>query len=257
LGPIDDSDETWINGVKVGATKNQYNKPRIYDIPPGVFKAGQNMVSIRIDDTGGRGGIYGRPENMFIQTGNKQIVLAGGWKYDIEKQYDADNKPLFKDVSIGETFVNLYSQEVSTPPAAAEVAASSKGATVINMKALENEMKYDLKTFTVEAGKTIEIIFTNPDFMQHNIVITKPGAMEVVGKAADKLATDAKGASMHYVPNIPEVLFHTRLVNPQETVKLHFIAPEQVGDYPYVCTFPGHRSLMNGIMKVVKPKAVL
>jgi putative membrane-bound dehydrogenase-like protein len=257
LGPIDDSDETWINGVKVGATKNQYNKPRIYDIPPGVFKAGQNMVSIRIDDTGGRGGIYGRPENMFIQTGNKQIVLAGDWKYDIEKQYDADNKPLFKDVSIGETFVNLYSQEVSTPPAAAEIVASSKGATVINMKALENEMKYDLKTFTVEAGKTIEIIFTNPDFMQHNIVITKPGAMEVVGKAADKLATDAKGASMHYVPNIPEVLFHTRLVNPQETVKLHFTAPEQVGDYPYVCTFPGHWSLMNGIMKVVKPKAVL
>jgi azurin len=62
---------------------------------------------------------------------------------------------------------------------------------------------------------------------------------------------------MHYVPNIPEVLFHTRLVNPQETVKLQFTAPQQPGDYPYVCTFPGHWSLMNGVMKVVKSKTAL
>ena len=86
--------------------------------------------------------------------------------------------------------------------------------------------------------------------MQHNLVITKPGAMEIVGRAADKLATDAKGASMHYVPDIPEVLFKTPLVNPEETFKLEFIAPASPGEYPYVCTFPGHWSIMNGVMKV-------
>jgi azurin len=93
--------------------------------------------------------------------------------------------------------------------------------------------------------------------MQHNIVITMPGAMDIVGKAADKLATASNGAELQYVPNIPQVLFHTRLVNPRETVTLRFTAPSETGDYPYVCTFPGHWSIMNGIMKVVETKTTL
>ena len=118
-------------------------------------------------------------------------------------------------------------------------------------------MKYDLKTFAVEAGKPVEIIFENPDFMQHNLVITQPGTLEIVGKAADKLASSPTGADQQYVPDMPEVLFSTKLVNPQQTVRLRFIAPENAGDYPYVCTFPGHWSIMNGVMKVVNSKPSL
>jgi azurin len=128
---------------------------------------------------------------------------------------------------------------------------------VIQIKVIKNQMKYDLKTFEVEAGKAIEIVFENPDFMQHNLVITKPGALETVGKAADKLASDPNGAEKQYVPEMAEVLFATKLVNPQQTVKLNFIAPQQPGDYPFVCTFPGHWSIMNGTMKVVKSKSAM
>jgi putative membrane-bound dehydrogenase-like protein len=124
-------------------------------------------------------------------------------------------------------------------------------ATVIMLKVKKNEMKYDRKTFTVTAGKPIVIVFDNPDFMQHNLVITQPGAMEVVGRAADKLAAHPKGAEMSYVPEMPEVLFATKLVDPQHKVTLRFTAPTKPGDYPFVCTFPGHWSIMNGIMKVV------
>jgi azurin len=73
-----------------------------------------------------------------------------------------------------------------------------------------------------------------------------------VGRSADKLATDPNGAEMQYVPSMGEVLFSTRLVNPQESVTLQFTAPAQPGDYPFVCTFPGHWRIMNGVMKVVK-----
>jgi azurin len=34
---------------------------------------------------------------------------------------------------------------------------------------------------------------------------------------------------------------------------ISFTAPEP-GDYPYVCTFPGHAQLMRGVMKVVPKK---
>lgn len=260
LGPIDDSDETWINGVKVGETKNQYMKARMYTIPPGVLKAGENTIAVRMEDTGNRGGLYGKPEEMYLQAAGSMIAIAGGWKYDIEKKYSTDNTPIFKDASIGELFVSTYLQKeqaVKAPSAESDGAAARKGVTVIRIRSIENEMKYDLKTFNVEAGKRVEIVFENPDFMQHNLVITRPGAMETVGRAADKLATDPRGAGMQYVPDIPEVLYHTRLVNPRETVRLEFTAPEKPGDYPYVCTFPGHWSIMNGVMKVVKSNTAL
>jgi azurin len=95
-------------------------------------------------------------------------------------------------------------------------------------------------------------VFNNPDFMQHNLVIGAVGSLEVIGKAANTIAADPKGAEMNYVPRIPQVLFSTRLINPQETVTLSFVAPEKPGDYPFVCTFPGHWSVMNGTMKVIK-----
>jgi azurin len=93
--------------------------------------------------------------------------------------------------------------------------------------------------------------------MQHNLVIGQIATLETIGKAADKLAADPQGADKQYVPDIPEVLFSTKLVNPQQTVRLTFIAPQKEGDYPFVCTFPGHWSLMNGIMKVTAAKAPL
>jgi uncharacterized protein len=48
------------------------------------------------------------------------------------------------------------------------------------------------------------------------------------------------------------VLFSSPLVNPDESYSIIFKAPEKTGNYPYVCTFPGHWRLMNGVMKVVK-----
>jgi azurin len=115
-------------------------------------------------------------------------------------------------------------------------------------------MKYDKISFDVPAGKPVEIVFNNPDFMQHNVVIGAMGSMKIIGAAADAIASDPKGAEMNYVPRIPEVLFSTRLVNPQETITLSFIAPDKPGEYPFVCTFPGHWSVMNGVMKVMGPK---
>lgn len=135
-----------------------------------------------------------------------------------------------------------------------ETSVSSRSAMVIRIKVIKNEMKYDLKTFTVEAGKPVEIIFENTDFMQHNLLIAQSGALQTVGKAADKMAADPKGSEKNYIPDIPEVLFATKLVNPQQTVTLKFIAPVKAGDYPFVCTFPGHWSMMNGTMKVVAAK---
>nr|WP_290930969.1 plastocyanin/azurin family copper-binding protein [Haliscomenobacter sp.] len=120
----------------------------------------------------------------------------------------------------------------------------------VKIKAIREMLQFDLKTFTVKAGKTVEIVFENPDAMQHNLVIGKPKSLEKIGKAADKMITDPDGADKNYVPDVPDVLFSSFLVNPDQTIRLRFTAPAKAGLYPYVCTFPGHWRIMNGVMKV-------
>ncbi|MCC6441917.1 MAG: beta galactosidase jelly roll domain-containing protein [Armatimonadetes bacterium] len=81
LGPIDDRDTAWVNGVKVGET-GQYNAPRQYKIPAGILKAGRNVIAVRVLDTGGTGGLTGTAEQLSLQIADQSpISLAGAWAY--------------------------------------------------------------------------------------------------------------------------------------------------------------------------------
>jgi len=56
------------------------------------------------------------------------------------------------------------------------------------------------------------------------------------------------------VPQIPQIVFSTKLVEPNETITVQFKAPAEAGQYPYVCTFPGHWRVMNGVLNVRAPQ---
>ena len=129
---------------------------------------------------------------------------------------------------------------------------NTTGTTAIKLGVIPHEMKFDKPSFTVQAGTQVTIDFENLDFMQHNLVIGKKGSMEVIGKAADELAKNPKGAELNYVPEIPEVIIATVLVSPEGKETLVFTAPTEPGEYPFVCTVPGHWRIMNGIMVVRK-----
>ncbi|WP_089321352.1 PVC-type heme-binding CxxCH protein [Pontibacter ummariensis] len=255
LGPIDDTDETWVNGVKVGGMQSSWDKKRLYQVPAGVLKAGKNVVAVRLEDTGSAGGFGGKAEELFLEAGGKKLPLSGDWKYEVTNVLNGGDKNILLEEGVAEVFAKANWNRAAQRAAGAT--ASAEAPQQIRISVIKNEMKYNLKDFTVEAGRPVEIIFENPDFMQHNLVITKPGALETVGAAADKLASAKNGADLQYVPQMPEVLFNTKLVNPEETVKLTFTAPDKTGDYPYVCTFPGHWRIMNGTMKVVPAKKPL
>ncbi|TAE60600.1 MAG: 9-O-acetylesterase [Bacteroidetes bacterium] len=83
LGPIDDSDITWVNGKQVGETRAQWNKPREYAIAPGVLKAGKNVIAVRVEDTGGGGGIYNAGVEMKWVSGTTRLYLSGEWRYRV------------------------------------------------------------------------------------------------------------------------------------------------------------------------------
>lgn len=84
LGMIDDSDDTFVNGKKVGETKSKWNEKRVYSIPAGILKEGKNVIAVKVEDTGGGGGIHGEPEQVKLNVNGGVIALAGQWSYHIE-----------------------------------------------------------------------------------------------------------------------------------------------------------------------------
>ena len=128
------------------------------------------------------------------------------------------------------------------------------GPAIVTLRPVPHQMLFDLKEFTVRAGGPVEITFENIDVMPHNVVVTRPGALEEVGRAADAEAerNPASAEASGYVPKTPLVLFKTGLVQPGGTEVLSFGAPKAPGLYPFVCTFPGHWILMKGTMRVVE-----
>src|SRR3546814_16112418 len=105
-------------------------------------------------------------------------------------------------------------------------------------------MKYDKEHLRLKAGSTVKIVFSNPDHMQHNLLILAPGSLQKVGAAADKLATNPKAGDKDYIPQLPEMLFATPLVDPQESYDLVSRVTETPGAYHFVSPFPGHWKLM-------------
>jgi sialate O-acetylesterase len=80
LGGIDDNDETYLNGVKIGRTQD-WTKKRNYVIPVDLLKQGKNTISVEVFDGAGNGGIYGGDDFGIKKEGEFVLDLSGDWKY--------------------------------------------------------------------------------------------------------------------------------------------------------------------------------
>ena len=104
-------------------------------------------------------------------------------------------------------------------------------------------------TITVKAGKPIAIVFEDTDSLQHNLVVVKPGSIEACCAMADAQAAQPDAIAKNYIPSFADIIKASKLLNPGEVevLKLGTLPP---GEYPYLCTFPGHCHIMRGMMKV-------
>jgi azurin len=122
---------------------------------------------------------------------------------------------------------------------------------VVLVRTLTEQMMYDLRYFTVQAGKPVQVILDNTDNMPHNIVVTAPGAMQEIALTAGAMQASGDPAVKEFVPDSPKVLQATKLIQPGDSTKLSFTAPAKPGNYPFLCTYPGHWVKMYGVMQVV------
>ena len=261
LGRVGNISEVWVNGLSIspqqgggrGAAPAGGGRgflPPTYELPLATLKPGQNTLTVRIQNSRNNGGFLGAPEDMYIQAGDKRIPLAGTWKYRVERQTNAGalySKP--GELAAHVAFTDSGGVSGGTlPPPSPQVPD-----VVLRLGVLPGQLKFDLATLTVAPGQLVEIVFVNSDQMQHNFLLGASGSLEAIGTAADRLAQSPNAIAQQYVPEIPQVLFATKLLEPGQTVTFQFKAPAEAGQYPYVCTFPGHWRLMNGVLNVVAP----
>ena len=279
LGPVRNSATVWVNGIVVspqavpgggrgggargqgaGRSPGQVLRPTpasvavelVYPIPAGTLKTGENAITVRVQNSRAEGGFIGRPGDMYVLAGQSRTPLSGTWKYRVERS--ANTGPLYSKP--GELVAHLAfsaSGGINSAAAGALPVERAVPDLVLQLGTIPNEMQFSTRELTVQTGQLVEIVFSNPDQMQHNFVVGTPGSLEIIGAAADVLAMQPGAASTGYVPDIVQVIVKTPLVDPGQSFTVQFRAPDQAGQYPYVCTFPAHWRVMNGVLNVVEP----
>ena len=117
-----------------------------------------------------------------------------------------------------------------------------------------DQMQFNTKAIEVTAGEKVALTFKHigvlpKTAMGHNVVILKAGTQ--VPTFANKAMS---AAATEYIPQDEEskkmIVTHTKLLGGGESQTITFTAPAEAGAYPYICTFPGHFALMQGVMTV-------
>jgi azurin len=137
-------------------------------------------------------------------------------------------------------------------PGEKPAAAATKGVRTIEIIGTE-DMKFSLATIAAKRGEQIRIRLVVKGAMPkiamaHNFVLLNKGVSQVdfvtaamQARATDFIPADKKG----------DVLAFTALAGAGETVEVTFKVPAAAGDYPYICSFPGHfQAGMRGMMNV-------
>ena len=124
------------------------------------------------------------------------------------------------------------------------------GIQTIRMIAVPVKMVYDVNRFDVVAGRPVRIVLDNPDAQPHNLLVLMPGSLRGIGREVDAMGATKEAKARHWVPDSPKVLHVMAMVEPGDSGELRFIAPSRPGRYPFVCTYPGHWRMMNGVMTV-------
>ena len=87
LGPIDDSDIVWFNGVRIASSVEAWPQPRKYRVPAALVKKGPATIAVMVIDSGGAGGWGGRAADLKLGVMDRKaadpasIPLAGAWQW--------------------------------------------------------------------------------------------------------------------------------------------------------------------------------
>ncbi len=137
--------------------------------------------------------------------------------------------------------------------AGAVALATSAAAAPRDVAITSNDaMQYNLKEIAAKPGETIRLTLKHvgklpKTAMGHNWVLVKPMSAAEINAFGMACVTKAPA----YLPDDRSaVLAHTKIIGGGESDTVTFTVPSAPGDYPFLCTFPGHYAMMKGVLKV-------
>ena len=110
----------------------------------------------------------------------------------------------------------------------------------------DDMMKFNKNEIKVPAGKKVRLTLRHVgkqpiEVMGHNFVLLTPGT-EIPAFGAKASAARDNG----YIPEDTDaVIVHTKMLGGGQSDTIEFDAPEP-GTYDFICSFPGHYSVMKG-----------
>ena len=192
-----------------------------------------------------------------------QLTVASQVHLQVELGAGVNTAVFLSAHALGAPFKDFKGYRPITKEAHGHVAVATKGARAVRWETemcgpdpvtlklqAGNALNYVQKELKAKAGRSVALTFENPDVMPHNWLLVRPGAEEKVGAAAALMVSLPDGAERHYVPDMADVIAHTRLLDPGKSTTIYFTAPKEPGRYPYLCSFPGHSQLMRGVLVV-------
>ncbi len=111
-----------------------------------------------------------------------------------------------------------------------------------------DSMQYNLKEIAAQPGEVIRLKLSHTGKMPkaamgHNWVLFKAMTSAEVNAVA---IACAKNAPLYLPKDMSVVLAHTKLLGGGESDTIEVTVPTTPGEYPYLCTFPGHFTMMKG-----------
>jgi len=193
--------------------------------------------------------------NLYLTSGTVQVYNPAGKKIADLKFPERPSNVCFGGKSGKTLYVTartgFYSLDMQVAGAGfVDLASPVEGDSFkITISCVKEKLLYDIKEFTVRTGQKVTVDFKNDDFPPHNLLFVKPGTADEV--AALAIALGGEGFAKQFRPDTNKILYGSTMLDHGQSTTIKFTAPEP-GEYPYVCTFPGHAQLMRGVMKVVK-----
>jgi azurin len=129
------------------------------------------------------------------------------------------------------------------------LAASNKRAEVNLTVATDGDLlAFKPLELTCPTGALVHLTFfhTGKYIRQdHDWVLTMPGMADAVAQSA----IDAGEAAGYLPQGDRRVLAATKMCGKGQQVSVDFTAPPP-GDYPFICSYPGHAAFMHGVLHV-------
>jgi len=120
---------------------------------------------------------------------------------------------------------------------------------VITIEVEGSNLQYETTRVELEAGTTVTLrLDLSESSLPHNLVLVKKE-----GHVRPVAIAGLQARKTDYVPESESdrIVTHTELARPGKVVEVTFEVPPP-GEYPYVCTYPGHFQTMRGVLVSVE-----